>query len=278
MREVPAILYDLMRQTFESHGVETTPPLAGLALATVEPRWGERVDWDELAVFMNRCAEGLTEQEQEALGERYLTINRYVGLLVRTAISPSLFLRLWWSLGQACFPHMDVGMRKLSARRLHAWAVLPSEYRECPVYFRATAGEARTVTGFLGIGESEVEADLGPRHGHYYITLPHVQGMEPPEREVREATALERMFAFMVGADEPSPLGERDLQGRWELTPMEARVALGVGRGHALREIAHELGIGVETVRTHLKRVYAKTGARRQAELTRMVISRGTSE
>ncbi|MFW5925286.1 MAG: helix-turn-helix transcriptional regulator [Myxococcota bacterium] len=278
MREVPAIVYALMRQTFERHGVETSPHLAGLTLATVAPRLGERVDWDELAVFMNRCAEELTEREQEALGERYLTLNRYVGLLVRVTVSPRLFLRLWWSLGQACFPHMDVGMRQLSDGRVHMWAVLPAGYRACPLYFRATAGEARTVTRLLGLGESEVEADLGPRHGHYYLTLPEAPGTEPPEREAREANALARMLAFMVGADEPPPLGERDLQERWKLTPMEARVALGVGRGYSVRKIAAGLGIGVETVRTHLKRVYAKTGARRQSELTRLVISRETQE
>jgi DNA-binding CsgD family transcriptional regulator len=57
------------------------------------------------------------------------------------------------------------------------------------------------------------------------------------------------------------------LQGLFDLTPAEARVAQAVAEGMAPEEIAaaHEISIG--TVRTHLKSAFAKTGATRQTEL-----------
>jgi DNA-binding CsgD family transcriptional regulator len=54
------------------------------------------------------------------------------------------------------------------------------------------------------------------------------------------------------------------------LTPAEARVA---DRLLEVREIADRLGITLETCRFHLKRVLVNTGARRQAELIRLMLS-----
>jgi DNA-binding CsgD family transcriptional regulator len=55
----------------------------------------------------------------------------------------------------------------------------------------------------------------------------------------------------------------RDLFG---LTRAEGAVAAALGRGSALDEIADDLGVGPATVRSHLKRILAKTGTHRQAE------------
>jgi DNA-binding CsgD family transcriptional regulator len=61
------------------------------------------------------------------------------------------------------------------------------------------------------------------------------------------------------------------IQGLFDLTPGEARVAGLVGGGARPREAATELGVAEETVRTLLKRVFAKTGVRRQAELVALL-------
>ncbi len=57
------------------------------------------------------------------------------------------------------------------------------------------------------------------------------------------------------------------------LTPAEARLAVRIGAGEELRDIAEAEGIAVETARARLKSVFAKTGVRRQAELALLVIS-----
>ena len=50
------------------------------------------------------------------------------------------------------------------------------------------------------------------------------------------------------------------------LTRTEGVVAAALGRGASLEDIAVNMGIGLSTVRSHLKRILAKTGTHRQAE------------
>jgi DNA-binding CsgD family transcriptional regulator len=70
-------------------------------------------------------------------------------------------------------------------------------------------------------------------------------------------------------ADDPAdPALVRDLLG---LTLGEARVAALVGSGLPPREAAARLGIGEETARTALKRVFSKVGVSRQSELTALL-------
>ncbi|MFI6405664.1 AAA family ATPase [Streptomyces sp. NPDC050548] len=61
--------------------------------------------------------------------------------------------------------------------------------------------------------------------------------------------------------------GDRDGDGRPELTPTEARVAELVGGGATNREVAAELFISVKTVEGTLSRVYRKVGVRSRTAL-----------
>jgi DNA-binding CsgD family transcriptional regulator len=63
------------------------------------------------------------------------------------------------------------------------------------------------------------------------------------------------------------------LQRLFGLTAREASVLRIVVEGDDLQNVAVRLGIGIETVRSHVKHIMETTGARRQAELVRMVLS-----
>jgi DNA-binding CsgD family transcriptional regulator len=67
-------------------------------------------------------------------------------------------------------------------------------------------------------------------------------------------------------ADRCEQLGEL-----FDLIPSEARLALALSRGMSIAEAAVELGLTIESARTYSKRIYAKTGARGQADLVRFV-------
>jgi DNA-binding CsgD family transcriptional regulator len=54
------------------------------------------------------------------------------------------------------------------------------------------------------------------------------------------------------------------------LTPAELRVLLAIVEVGGVPETAENLGVAEATVKTHLKRVFAKTGARRQADLVKL--------
>jgi len=62
------------------------------------------------------------------------------------------------------------------------------------------------------------------------------------------------------------------LKNRFGLTPAEARVVHRLVSGDSLRSAAKALGIQYETVRTHLKSIFQKTGTRRQVELVVVVV------
>lgn len=57
----------------------------------------------------------------------------------------------------------------------------------------------------------------------------------------------------------------------FRLTPMELRVLWGIAEIGGVREVADALGVGDATVKTHLSRIFAKTGVNRQSQLVRLV-------
>jgi DNA-binding CsgD family transcriptional regulator len=62
----------------------------------------------------------------------------------------------------------------------------------------------------------------------------------------------------------------RELYG---LTPAESNVATLLARGYDVKQTAEERGVALETVRWLLKRVFEKTGTRRQVDLVRLILS-----
>lgn len=57
------------------------------------------------------------------------------------------------------------------------------------------------------------------------------------------------------------------------LLPSEARLAWAIAQGMSISEAANELGLTIETARSYSKRIYAKIGARGQAELVRNILT-----
>jgi DNA-binding CsgD family transcriptional regulator/PAS domain-containing protein len=57
----------------------------------------------------------------------------------------------------------------------------------------------------------------------------------------------------------------------YDLTPAEARVLLAIGGGETISQTAVSNGLSENTVKTHLGRVFAKTGTSRQVDLARLV-------
>lgn len=64
------------------------------------------------------------------------------------------------------------------------------------------------------------------------------------------------------------------LQGRFGLTAAEAAVAVTLAQGRAVEDLAGRLGVTLNTVRTHIKIIFVKTGINRQAQLVASVLRR----
>ena len=70
----------------------------------------------------------------------------------------------------------------------------------------------------------------------------------------------------------PDPQALRDI---YALTEVEARVAAAIAGGHSIQSGAGALGISPETVRSHLKHIFRKTGVGRQQDLVRTLTEIG---
>lgn len=68
------------------------------------------------------------------------------------------------------------------------------------------------------------------------------------------------------------------LQGLFDLTPAEARVARGVAKAESLEALASATGVNRETVRSQLKAVLTKTGVSRQQELVSLLAGKAFRE
>ena len=80
-------------------------------------------------------------------------------------------------------------------------------------------------------------------------------------------SAVAALFVRKVAMD--SPHGELVARA-FELTPTELRVMLAIVEVGGVPETAAALGIAETTVKTHLHRVFSKTGASRQADIVKL--------
>src|SRR3712207_5389054 len=78
------------------------------------------------------------------------------------------------------------------------------------------------------------------------------------------------MHVLPRSASELSSNNGLGVQGSEMLTPREADVLELLQDGHTNAQIAHELSVGVETVRTHARNIYRKLGIASRRELARM--------
>ncbi len=86
---------------------------------------------------------------------------------------------------------------------------------------------------------------------------------------------LEALRAVLAGRPAFDPRHPRRDPGRAALSPREREVLTLVAGGATNQEIARELGIGVETVKTLLGRTYSKLGVQRRAQAVAAALERG---
>ena len=75
-------------------------------------------------------------------------------------------------------------------------------------------------------------------------------------------------MALIDDPDEEIRLKPETLMALFALTPAETRISLLVASGMSAVDIASQHGIGYETVRSHIRSIFQKTGTGRQSELS----------
>jgi DNA-binding CsgD family transcriptional regulator/PAS domain-containing protein len=87
-------------------------------------------------------------------------------------------------------------------------------------------------------------------------------------------TSLQPMVViFVKDPDKNNRPTVPQVRERFGMTPAEASFAIEISKGDGIQAAADRLSISRATARTHLSRIFDKTGTRRQAELVRVLIS-----
>lgn len=123
---------------------------------------------------------------------------------------------------------------------------------------------------------AETRPILVPRQGAERPLVLYMLPVTSVPVEAGQLLAHARVVVLVMDSDADSPPDPSVIRDVLGLTLGEARVASLVGSGVRPREVAGRLGIAEETVRTVLKRIFAKVGVSRQSELaalmTRLVL------
>ncbi|HTG05105.1 MAG TPA: LuxR C-terminal-related transcriptional regulator [Bradyrhizobium sp.] len=121
--------------------------------------------------------------------------------------------------------------------------------------------------GGVAIGTKGIALPLTAHDGERYVM--HLLPLTPATRTGIGMAwrAVAALFVRKVALD--SRWGEL-VARTFELTPAERRVLLTIVEVGGVRETSAALGIAESTVKTHLHRVFDKTGARRQADLIKL--------
>ena len=82
-------------------------------------------------------------------------------------------------------------------------------------------------------------------------------------------TAVAAVFIRKVALETSSP--PEVIARTYKLTPTELRVLLAIVEVGGVPEVAMALGVAETTIKTHLGRLFVKTGAVRQADLVKIV-------
>ena len=118
-------------------------------------------------------------------------------------------------------------------------------------------------------GQQGVAVPLGRSGGEWHVA--HVlPGLSNAGRKV--AAGGEAIATVLVRkASLATPSTPEIIATLYGLTPGELRVLLAVFESDGMSDLAEVLGISEPTVRTHLRRLFEKTGAKRQADLVKLV-------
>jgi PAS domain S-box-containing protein len=81
-----------------------------------------------------------------------------------------------------------------------------------------------------------------------------------------------RLAIYVVAGDDPAYEPAAELANRLPLTTREREVVTLIALGHDTAEIAKELHISPETVRTHVRNAMARLGARTRAQLVAITV------
>lgn len=154
-------------------------------------------------------------------------------------------------------------------------ALMPSLAQDAPsrLMLMDPAADRLFVEGLDGIGAADAPSrvcsiPVPPREEGQ---VPAILHLVPVRRAAHDVLCSASALLMVTRVDRQTVPTAEVIAGLFDLTPAEARVARRIAEGAAVEAIAAENGLSRETVRAHLKQVFAKVGVRRQPELVALL-------
>lgn len=107
---------------------------------------------------------------------------------------------------------------------------------------------------------------------------PAVVHIVPIEGNARDIFTNAALFLIVTPINRQRSPAAETIQGLFDLTPAEARVARVLVMGHDVISVASQLAVSTETVRTHVKAILSKSGMPRQVDFLAAIASIRTIE
>jgi DNA-binding CsgD family transcriptional regulator len=270
---IPAELVRSVLQSVERCGHDAAPLLAALS---VEPRvlvsLSALLPWSDLVEILDAFVGSSGPSELSRVARDVATILPTLRALGGLLLPPRSFYRVLFELAShgRCWTFR-------AEETATSMTVTVEVRRSLPcgaVTLTALADFLAATPRVLNLPDTSVEVRLLHSHGaRYVLTLPRGKTLHVRPTEAQLAQVVNELLA-----EGPRRLGVPSvahLDERYHLTRAESRVVRRLAAGRSLQEIARELGVGTETVRTHTKRAMAKTDTHRQAELVSLVLRLG---
>jgi DNA-binding CsgD family transcriptional regulator len=124
-------------------------------------------------------------------------------------------------------------------------------------------------SGDATVGVKGVAVPMVARDGEHYVA--HVLPLASGARRGAGLSYAAAAALFVQKAALATQSPPEAIAKTYRLTPMELRILMAIVEVGGVPEVSETLGIAETTVKTHLSRVFQKTGARRQVDLAKLL-------
>jgi DNA-binding CsgD family transcriptional regulator len=275
--QVPGQVLRTFLQSVERTGHEALPLLRHVS---VDPRTltslSARVKWDDLATVIDRFVLDRGQPTMNRVARDMVLGLPGLRLLSGLLLPPRVFFRTVFDVagraGLWAVHYEEAGASAVASLELH------KAMRGCAAAFEAMGEMLAAAPRLLNLPDTHVEGHAHSHGGRYEFELPRGRALQTRVSEQQVAGLVEEFVAaspWARSSREGSLPTVAQLEARFGLTRAEGRVVRRLVAGRSLTQIAVELEVGVETVRTHAKRAMQKTDTHRQAELVALVLRMG---
>lgn len=178
-------------------------------------------------------------------------------------------LRFRQEIADACAERLGAGVISLDAR---------GRLLDASRYARQSlASSRRAEERIAGAVETFERTDPMRPHTERLCETPAIDLLLTPPEPPSPTAPSPAAIGILRHSDGAARNPINALVSLYHLSVSEARLAWALCRGVTIAEAAGEIGLTIETARTYSKRIYAKVGARGQADLVRLVLTGGAA-